>query len=112
MHFLQLLGLNPIQTKTRAEQEASRQARYEYGVREVQRWTQAKKAIAASGADITQRFQEKIAEFSQRQGPQGEGVKVLRWNMEAQQEQTEQELQDAEYRLTFYRNIVLMQGRI
>lgn len=112
MNFLQLLGLDPTQTKTRADQGASRQARYEYGVREVQRWTEAKKAIAASGADMTRRFEQKIIEHAREWGTEGEGMKILRWNMEAQQEQTEEELQEAEYRLTFYRNIVLTQGRI
>lgn len=96
----------------RARKEAARQHRYEYGIREVERWTQAKKVIAADGADLTRRFQEKIAELSQRQGPHGEGVKVLQWNMERYQERTEELLQEADYRLAIYRNIVLMQGRI
>lgn len=93
-------------------EEAQRQHRYEYGVREVERWTRAKKATAKNGADLTQRFQEKIAEHAQQWGTEGEGMKILRWNMESYQEQTEQQLQEAEYRLTVYRNIVLMQGRI
>lgn len=92
--------------------EEDRQRRYEYGVREVQRWTSAKKAIAKDGADLTRRFDKKIAEHIREWGHGGEGLRILQWNKEAFQEQTEQQLQDAEYRLTFYRNIVLMQGRI
>ena len=92
--------------------QEDRQRRYEYGVREVQRWTRAKKAITTDGADLTRRFQEKIAEHAREWGTEGDGLKILRWNMESFQEQTEERLQEAERRLTTYRNIVLMQGRI
>ena len=94
------------------DDEAARKRRYEYGVKEVERWTRAKKAIAADGADLTQRFQEKMKEHARQWGSEGEGMKILRWNMEAHQERTEELLQDADKRLTTYRNIVLMQGRI
>ena len=103
---------SPMEQQPPTYNEESRQRRYEYGVREVQRWTKAKKAIAAGGADLTQRFQEKIAEHIRKWGTEGEGLKTLRWNMQSYQEQTEQQLQEAEYRLSVYRNIVLMQGRI
>lgn len=92
--------------------EINRQRRYEYGVREVERWTRAKKAIVRNGADLTRRFEEKIAEHVREWGTEGEGLKCLRWHMESYQENTERQLQEAEYRLTIYRNIVLMQGRI
>ena len=88
------------------------QRRYEYGVREVQRWTKAKKAIVRNGADMTRRFEEKITEHVREWGTEGEGLKCLRWHMESHQENTERQLQEAEQRLTVYRNIVLMQGRI
>lgn len=108
MKILQWLGLNPEPTK----KEADRIRRYEYGVREVERWTRAKKAIAKDGDDTTRRFLVGIEEMSQRQGPQGAGVEVMRQHMALFQEQTEQRLQEADYRLAIYRNIVLMQGRI
>jgi len=92
--------------------QEDRQRRYEYGVQEVQRWTRAKKTITTDGADLTRRFQEKIAEHAREWGTEGDGLKILRWNMESFQEQTEELLQEAERRLTTYRNIVLMQGRI
>ena len=109
MQFLQWLMPG---TSTEGAAEADRQRRYEYGVREVERWTRAKKAIARDGADMTRRFQEKITEHVRDWGTEGEGLKCLRWHMESYQEDTERQLQEAEYRLTIYRNIVLMQGRI
>ena len=111
MKILNWLGsvTEPPQLTTR---EDDHQRRYEYGVREVQRWTRAKKAIAEDGADLTRHFEEKITDHIREWGTEGEGLKILRWNMESFQEQTEQKLQEAEYRLTIYRNIVLMQGRI
>lgn len=108
MNILQWLGLSQVQTK----EEADRIHRYEYGIREVKRWTEAKKAIAADGEDTAQRFRETIAEHAQEWGTEGEGMKALRWNMDAFQQQTEEQLQEADYRLAIYRNIVLMQGRI
>ena len=108
MKILQWVGLDTTQTK----EEADRIRRYEYGIREVESWTKAKKAIAADGEDTTRRFQEKMAEHAQEWGSDGEGMKALRQGMESFQEQTEERLQEADYRLAIYRNIVLMQGRI
>ncbi|MFD2574638.1 hypothetical protein ACFSUS_28660 [Spirosoma soli] len=108
MNLLKWVGLDTTQTK----EEADRRRRYEYGIEEVKRWTKAKKAIAADGEDTTRRFLAGIEELSQRQGPQGAGVEVMRHNMALFQEQTEERLQEADYRLSIYRNIVLMQGRI
>lgn len=108
MNLFQWVASSPTQT----EEEADRIRRYEYGVEEVQRWTRAKKAIAKDGEDTTRRFLAGIEELSQRQGPQGAGVEVMRHNMALFQEQTEERLQEADYRLAIYRNIVLMQGRI
>lgn len=118
MQFLQWFGLGVFTSQTAqgfrfpADSEADRKRRYEYGVREVERWTRAKKAIAKDGAEMTRRFEATITEHVQKWGTEGEGLKILRWSMEAQQEQTEQRLQEAERRLSTYRNIVLMQGRI
>ena len=92
--------------------EDDHQRRYEYGVREVDRWTQARQAIAADGADLTRRFDEQIAEHVRNWGPEGEGLRILQRDRDSHQEQTEARLQEADQRLTTYRNIVLMQGRI
>ena len=99
----------PPQLTTR---EDDHQRRYKYGVREVQRWTKARQAIAADGADLTRRFDEQIAEHIRNWGTGGEGLTILQWNRDSYQEQTEERLQEADRRLTIYRNIVLMQGRI
>jgi hypothetical protein len=108
MKLLKWLGTSASQT----QEEANRLQRYEYGVREVQRWTQARKAIAQQGEETTRRFQQEMAEHARKWGPEGEGMKFIRWNMESWQEETERHLQEADQRLAIYRNIVLMQGRI
>jgi len=94
------------------DKEAARQHRYQYGIQEVQRWTKAKKSIAEGRAELIREYEQTITEHIARWGYGGEGLKWLEWNMEAQQERTEELLQEAEKRLTVYRNIVLMQGRI
>jgi len=107
--------LSLFNSKARAErdrQEANRIRRYEYGLREVARWTQAKVAYAKSGAELTQQFEEQIARHGAQWGYEGEGMKALRWTMASFQDQTEYLIQEADYRLSVYRNIVLMKGRM
>lgn len=110
---MNLLSLFQSPARDQREQaEANRIHRYEYGIKEVQRWIEIKKAIIEDNEDTTRRFQETIAEHARKWGTEGEGMKILRWNMESFQQQAEEDLQEADYRLAIYRNIVLMQGRI
>lgn len=105
--------LSLFHSKARAErdrQEASRIRRYEFGLREVARWTKAKAAYAKSGAELTQQFEQQIARHGQQWGYDGAGMKILRSNLAAYQNRTEELIQEADYRLSFYRNIVLMKG--
>ena len=102
-------------SRARAErdrQEANRIQRYEFGLREVARWTQARAAHVKNGAELTQQFEQQIARHGQQWGYEGAGMKILRSNLAAYQNRTEELIQEADYRLSFYRNIVLMQGRM
>jgi hypothetical protein len=94
-----------------SQQEAQRRDRYAYGVREVQRWTEAKQAWAEDNAQHIQEINEKITELENRAGNRevSEGLRSYLADVEAT---LEENMQTAEYRLSFYRNIVLMQGRV
>jgi hypothetical protein len=108
MKLLKWPGISTSQT----QEEANRTRRYEYGIREVQRWSEARQAMAEQGEETTRRFQREMAEHARKWGTEGEGMKFIRRNMESWQEETERHLQEADQRLAIYRNIVLMQGRI
>jgi hypothetical protein len=76
-----------LQSRDQREQaEANRIHRYEYGIKEVQRLTQAKKAIVKDNEETTRRFQKAMADHARMWGTKGEGMKILRWNMESFQE--------------------------
>lgn len=99
----------------RAEQarpEADRIRRYGYGLREVKRWTEAKEAYIREGAEITRQFEDQVAQHTAQWGVGSKGLPGFYYGMTSYQEQTEQHIQEADYRLSFYRNIVLMKGRI
>lgn len=95
-----------------ARREADRQNRYQYGLREVQRWTEAKEAYIRDGVEMTRQFEEQIARHIAEWGPDSKGLPGFYYGMTSYQEQTERHIQEADYRLSFYRNIVLMNGRI
>lgn len=110
MHLFSLFN-----SKARAEQarrEVNRIQRYQYGLREVQRWTEAKEAYIREGAEMTRQFEEQIARHIAEWGPDSKGLPGFYYGMTSYQEQTEQHIQEADYRLSFYRNIVLMKGRM
>ena len=108
MNILQWLGLSQIQTK----EEADRMHRYEYAIQEVKRWTQAKQAWIKSEAQTHQELEEQIADLDRRAGVSSGASEGLRRYLADCRHRLELDLQEADYRLTIYRNIVLMGGRI
>lgn len=110
---MNLFSLFNSQARTdQARQEADRKNRYQYGLREVQRWTEAREAYIREGAEMTQQFELQIARHIAEWGPDSKGLAGFYYGMSSYQEQTEWYVQEADYRLSFYRNIVLMKGRI
>jgi TolA-binding protein len=111
--LMNLFSLFQSNTNTleQSQREAQRRDRYAYGVREVQRWTEAKRAWAEDGAQHIREINEKITELETRTGDRqvSEGLRSYLADVE---ETLEENMQAAEYRLSFYRNIVLMQGRV
>lgn len=103
---------NPSTRGDQARQEADRQNRYQYGLHEVQRWTEAKEAYIREGAEMTRQFEEQIVRHIAQWGPDSKGLAGFYYGMASYQEQTEQHIQEADYWLSFYRNIVLMKGRM
>ena len=59
-----------------------------------------------------QALTKQIARHGQQWGYDGEGMKILRSNLAAYQNRTEELIQEADHRLSYYRNIVLMKGRM
>ena len=108
MTILQWLGLSQVQTK----EETDRIERCQYAIQEVKRWTKAKQAWIQSEAQAHQDLEEQIADLDRRAGVSSGASEGLRQYLAACRHQLEKDLQDADYRLTIYRNIVLMQGRI
>lgn len=108
MNILQWIGLSQVQTK----EETDRIDRYQYAIQEVKRWTQAKQAWIKSEMQAHQELEEQIADLDRRAGVNSGASEGLRRYLADCRHRLELDLQEADYRLTIYRNIVLMQGRV